>query len=152
MSSVALTGKDTSIIDTARVLADQPDGDVVVLEFPDNLCEAKPGKNGNTIYAFNASGKRVNVTLRIMRGSADDKYLNSRLKEYLNDPAAFVLVEAEFVKRVGDGAGNITADTYQLKGGVFQKMPGAKENVSGDTEQAVSIYALSFANSDRAIG
>jgi hypothetical protein len=149
-----LTGKDTSIIDTAQVLADQPDGDVVVLEFPDNLCEAKPGKNGNTIYAFNASGKRVNVTLRIMRGSADDKYLNSRLKEYLNDPAAFVLVEAEFVKRIGNGTGptGVIPDTYQLSGGVFQKMPGAKENVSVDTEQAVSIYALSFANSDRAIG
>ena len=151
MSSVALTGKDTVIIDS-RILADQVDGDCAVLEFPNNLVEAKLGKNGNAIYAFNASGKVVNVTLRVMRGSADDKYLNSRLVEYTNDPAAFVLVAAEFIKRVGDGAGNITADTYQLKGGAFQKMPGAKENVNGDTEQAVSIYALTFANADRAMG
>ena len=151
MSSVALTGKDTVIVDS-RILADQADGDCAVLEFPNNLVEAKLGKNGNAIYAFNASGKVVNATLRVMRGSADDKYLNSRLVEYTNDPAAFVLVAAEFIKRVGDGAGNITADTYQLKGGAFQKMPGAKENVNGDTEQAVSIYALTFANADRVMG
>ena len=151
MSSVSLTGKDTMVIDS-RILADQADGDCGMLEFPNNLVEVKLGKNGNSVYAFNASGKVVNATLRVIRGSADDKYLNSRLVEYVNDPAAFVLIEAEFIKRVGDGAGNITADTYQLKGGAFQKMPGAKENVNGDTEQAVAIYVITFANSDRAMG
>ena len=151
MSTVALTGKDTIIIDD-RILADSADGDTAVLEFPNNLMEVKAGKNGNVIYAFNAQGKLVNLTLRVIRGSPDDKYLQSRLQEYINDPAAFVLVEAELIKRAGDGAGNITADTYQLQGGAFQKMPAAKENVAGDTEQAVSIYAISFGNSQRALG
>lgn len=152
MGSVALTGKDTIILDTGRVLNDLADGDTCVLDFPNNLVEAKAGKNGNMIYAFNASGKLVNVTIRVLRGTADDKYLNSRLQEYVNDPASFVLVAAEFIKRVGDGAGNITSEVYQMDGGCFQKMPGGKENVAGDTEQAVATYALTFANSNRSLG
>lgn len=151
MGSVALTGNDVAIIDS-RILRDFADGDTVVLDVPNNLAEGKAGKNGNMIYAYNASGRIVNVTVRVLRGSADDKYLNSRLQEYINDPASFVLVAGEFIKRSGDGAGNITAETYRLDGGVFQKMPGGKENVAGDTEQAVAIYVITFANSQRALG
>lgn len=151
MASVALTGKDTVIIDD-RILSDLADADTAVLEFPNNLMEAKAGKNGNTIYAFNAQGKMVNLTLRVVRGSADDKYLQSRLQEYINDPSAFILFAAELVKRAGDGAGNITADTYQLQGGAPEKFPAAKENVAGDTEQAVSIYVITFGNSQRSLG
>lgn len=149
--SVSLTGKDTIIIDS-RILNDLGTGDVASLEFPNNLCEAKTGKNGNVIYAYNASGKVANVTLRVIRGSADDKYLASRMQEYINDPAAFVLIAGEFIKRVGDGAGNITSDIYTMKGGVIQKIPGGKENVEGDTEQALSIYVILFANNDRVMG
>jgi len=149
--SVALTGKDTTIIDTRR-LTDLGTGDVVIIEAPNNLVELKQGKDGNAIYAYNASGKQTVVTLRVIRGSADDKYLAARMQEYINDPAAFVLISGEFIKRTGDGAGNITNEVYTMDGGVIQKMPSTKENVEGDTEQAVSIYTLVFANSDRVMG
>lgn len=148
---VSLTGKDTVIIDT-RIMADFATGDTVNMEFPNNLVEAKAGKNGNVIYAFNASGKLANVTLRILRGSADDKYLASRMQEYINDSAAFPLISGEFIKRIGDGAGNITADVYLMKGGVIQKIPTVKENVEGDTEQAVTIYVITFGNTNRIMG
>lgn len=149
--SVALTGNDTTIIDTRR-LTDLATGDCVLIDAPNNLVEVKQGKNGNAIYAFNASGKQVVVTIRVIRGSADDKYLSARMQEYINDPAAFVLISGEFIKRSGDGAGNTANEIYSLSGGVIQKMPGAKENVEGDTEQAVAIYPIVFANNDRAIG
>ena len=135
--SVALTGKDTTIIDTRR-LTDLGTGDVVMIEAPNNLVELKQGKDGNAIYAYNASGKQTVATLRVIRGSADDKYLAARMQEYINDPAAFVLISGEFIKRTGDGAGNITNEVYTMDGGVIQKMPSTKENVEGDTEQAVS--------------
>lgn len=151
MGSVALTGNDVAILDS-RILRDFADGDTIVLDVPNNLAEGKAGKNGNMIYAYNASGRIVNATIRVLRGSADDKYLNSRLQEYINDPAGFVLIAGEFIKRTGDGAGNITAETYRLDGGAFQKMPGGKENVAGDTEQAVAVYVITFANSQRALG
>lgn len=151
MGSVALTGKDTTILDT-RILRDFADGDCINLDFPDNLVEGIVGKNGNVIYAYNATGQRATATLRLMLGSADDQYLNSRMREFINDSAAFVLIDAEFVKRVGDGAGNIKLITYRFNGGVVQKIPVAKENVAGDTVQAVAIYQIVFANGIRSIG
>lgn len=153
--SVSLTGNDTIAVGTRgatlRILVDLADADTGVLEFPNNLVEAKTGKNGNTIYAFNSTGKVVTLTLRVMRGSTDDKYLNSEMNSYLNDPASYVLLDGEVVKRVGDGQGNITNDVYSLDGGIIQKMPAAKENVEGDTEQAVTIWQIIFANSNRGL-
>lgn len=148
---VALTGKDTSIIGT-RILADLADGDCVNLDFPNNLVEAKIGKNGNTVYAFNATGKQATATIRVLRGSADDKYFSSEMNAYINDPAAYTLMSGEFIKRIGDGEGNITADIYQFKGGVIQKIPTVKENVEGATDQGVSIYTIIFANTARIMG
>lgn len=150
MGSAALTGKDTTIL-SGRVFNDFAEGDVVVIDYPNNLTEGKVGKNGNVIYAFNAMGKVVTVKIRTLLGSSDDKFLNSKVTEYINDSASFVFLTGEFVKRVGDGAGNISNIIYLLDGGVVQKIPNAKENVSGDTEQAVAEYTILFANADRAI-
>lgn len=146
--SVSLTGNDTIIIDS-RVIKDLADGDVGMLDFPNNLVEAKNGKGGNTIYALNVQGKVATLNLRVLRGSADDKYLNSRMNEYLNDPATFILFTGEIVKRAGDGQGNVTADIYRNAGGIIQKMPAVKENVEGDTEQSVTIWQIIYANNDR---
>jgi len=153
--SVSLTGKDTIAIGSRgaapRIFADLADGDVGVLDFPNNLIEAKTGKNGNTIYAFNSTGKVVTLNVRVIRGSADDKYMNGEMNRYLQDQAGYTLIDGEIVKRIGDGEGNITNDVYSLDGGVVQKMPAVKENVEGDTEQAVTIWQVIFANSDRGL-
>ncbi len=148
--SVSLTGNDTLILDQ-RILADLADGDTAALDFPNNLVEAKVGKNGNTIYAFNSTGRTTTVTLRVLTGSADDKYINSRMVEFLNDPASFVLIEGEFIKRVGDGAATVTEIIYRMRGGVVQKLPNAKESVEGDIEQSVAIWQIVFANTDRIV-
>lgn len=149
--SVALNGKDTLILD-ARILTDLADGDTAVLEFPNDLAGVKVGKNGNTLFAFNSTGQTCNLTIRVVMGSEDDKYMNSRLQEYRNDPASFVLFKAELIKRVGDGEGNVINNTYKVSGGIITKIPGAKENVEGDTEQSVTIYTITFANTDRSLG
>jgi hypothetical protein len=145
---VSLTGKDTSIIDD-RVLNDFGDGDVVNIEFPNNLVEGKVGKNGNVLYAYNSTGNQVTVTMRLLRSSPDDKFFNTKVIQYKQNPAGFILMDGEFIKKVGDGKGNITNDIYKLSGGIIQKMVGGKENVEGDTEQSLSIYQLFFANTDR---
>ena len=74
------------------------------------------------------------------------------MNAYINDPAAYTLLSGEFIKRIGDGEGNITADIYQFKGGVIQKIPTVKENVEGATDQGVSIYTIIFANTARIMG
>ncbi len=148
--SVSLTGKDTIIL-SDRILSDLADGDTVNLDFPNNIAEGKVGKNGNILIAFNATGKTVNATIRVLLGSADDKFINSLYASYINDPASFALIAGEFIKRVGDGTGAVNNITYSMGQGFIQKPPVAKENQEGDTEQSVAIWTITFPNTDRII-
>jgi hypothetical protein len=152
--SVSLTGDDTLIITKGtakRILADFGDGDVANLDMPDNLAEVKTGKNENAIIAFNASGKKVNMTIRIVAGSPDDKYFNSEIRSYEQNRAGYVLLSGEFIKRAGDGKGGIANIVYNLSNGLITKYPSTKENVNGDTESALSIYQFTFSRVDRII-
>lgn len=151
MPTVSLTGKDVIKIN-GRLLNDLADGDCAALTFPNDIAVVKTGKNGNSIYAFKYDGNVCEVTLRVLRGSSDDKFLNNILALFKNDPAVFSLLQGEFSKQVGDGAGNLIADTYVLSGGIFKKQTEVKENAEGDTEQAVAIYTLTFSNAPRSIG
>lgn len=150
MATVALSGDDTIIINN-RVISDLADGDVAVLEYPNNIADVKTGKNGNSIYALNETGKNAELTLRVVRGSADDKFLNNLLVNQENNFAGTVLMIGEFIKKIGDGSGKVSADTYVTSGGIFMKRVGAKSNVEGDVAQSVSEYKLKFSNAPRAI-
>ena len=144
MGTFALTGKDTlTIFD--RNIVDTSDADLTTVSFPNELVTVKTGKNNNTIYAENATGKNCDVTIRVIRGSSDDKFLQSKISEQLRDFPAFVTAKGTFVKRIGDGSGGITNDTYNLEGGVFVKPVDGKENAEGDTEAGVAIYTMKFA-------
>jgi hypothetical protein len=158
MGSVSLTGKDVISIGSTltsgaslRVLNDLADGDTATLDLPNDVSAVKIGKNGNSLYAYNSTGKSCDVQLRVILGSADDKFLNAEYNRYVNDPASYTLLSGEFLKKVGDGLGNANSIIYKLGGGIIKRLPTVKENVEGDTEQAVAIWPISFANTDRAI-
>jgi hypothetical protein len=146
----ALSGNDTLVID-GHVFVDFADQNPVELTHANDIAMLKTGKNGNTLYALNETGKQVDMKLRIVRASDDDKFLLSRMSDQNLDFASFVLMAGTYTKRVGDGAGFVAADTYELSGGVFVKRIDAKMNVEGDTEQSVAIYTLKFSNAPRAI-
>ena len=150
MSAISLSGNDTIKINN-KILADFADGDVATLTFPNELATLKTGKNGNTIYSFNETGRQAELVLRVIRGSADDKFLSSVHASMKNNFAGFILMTGEFIKRAGQGDGNIVSDTYIMSGGIFSKEVETKSNVEGDTAQSVSVYTLKFANSPRAI-
>lgn len=150
MATVAMSGSDTIKLNN-RLLSDLADGDCVALTFPNDIAQVKTGKNGNSIYGLNETGKQCELVMRVVRGSADDKFLNNLMSVQQNGFAAFPLMVGEFVKRIGDGAGNVANDTYITSGGVFTKMIEAKSNVEGDTEQSVCIYHLKFSNAPRVI-
>ena len=150
MGTVALSGADTININ-GRVLADLGDGDVVGMTFPNDISNVKTGKNGNSIYGLNESGKVCDVKVRVIRGSSDDKFLNGLLAQQKANFAGMILMTGQFIKKLGDGAGNIVSDTYIMSGGVFNKQVEAKSNVEGDIEQSVSIYHMKFSNSPRVI-
>lgn len=150
MAKVALSGADTLMINN-RILSDLGDGDCVVLTFPNEIANLKTGKNGNSIYGFNESGKQCDLTIRVIRGSSDDKFLNGLLASQQANFAGTVLMIGEFVKKIGDGAGNVAGDTYIMSGGIFTKQVEAKNNVDGDTQQSITEYSLKFSNAPRVI-
>jgi len=150
MSVVAMSGSDTIKINN-RILADLGEGDTVTLTFPNELAGIKTGKNGNSIYSINESGRQSEVAIRVIKGSSDDKFLSNLLATMKNNFAGFVLVTGEFIKKIGDGTGKIISDTYIMSGGIFSKEVEAKSNVEGAVEQSISVYTIKFANSPRVI-
>lgn len=150
MATVALTGKDVFILDE-RVFSGFGDGDVVLVDFPNTLAEMKTGKNGNGVGAANSSGLNATITIKVLRGGSDDKWLNSRFNQFINDSVSFSMFSGSFVKRIGNGSGNVTDDIYKISGALPNKMPNTKDNTDGDVEQSQSIYVLSAFNVRRSI-
>lgn len=150
MSSFALSGSDSiTILD--RVLADSGDGDFATLEFEGEVATVKRGKNGNVIFGKNEGGNVATLTLRILRGSADDKFFNGLFSQQQAGFASFILLNGELVKQMGDGQGKITSDTYVVSSGVFLKPVNAKSNADGDTEQSLAIWTLKFGKAGRVL-
>lgn len=134
-----------------RVLADFADDDVSAISFGTDIANLKTGKNGNTIYTKNEQGRNADATVRLIRGSSDDQFIQSKLDQQEQDFATAELAFGEFVLRIGDGNGAVANDTYTLKGGIITRPVDGKENVSGDTVQGVAIYNLKFADGKRSI-
>jgi hypothetical protein len=150
MATQSLTGNDTISIDNIP-LVDLGDGDVGSLTYPNELVGVKTGKNGNSIFALNETGDQADLVLRVLRGSKDDKTLNSRLISMKADFAGFTTLTAQVIKKVGDGQGNVTNDIYDLSGGVFSKRVETVSNVEGNTDQSLAIYNIKFTNSPRSL-
>lgn len=150
MSTIALSGSDTFTLQN-RIFSDLADGNCVEMTFPNDIASVKTGKNGNSIYGLNETGKQAEIKIRLIRGSADDKFLNGLLAQQQANFAGTVLLFGSFIKKLGDGFGNITSDTYIVSGGVFTKQVPAKTNVEGDSEQSISEYMIKFSNAPRVI-
>lgn len=150
MGTFSLLGSDTIKIGE-RVLADFGSGEVAKISYATELATVKTGKNGNTIFVQNAAGFQASLELKLIRGSSDDKAIQSLLTSYRSNPTGFVLQNAELSKKIGDGTGVVQADTYILTGGIPTKQVEVTVNTEGDVEQAISVYTWVFAVSDRAI-
>jgi hypothetical protein len=148
--SVALSGSDTINIQN-RVFTDLADGNCVELTFESDIATVKTGKNGNSIYGLNETGKQCTAKIRVLRGSGDDKFMQNLLTQQQSNFAGTVLLIGQFIKKIGDGQGNITSDTYIMSGGVFIKQVEGKMNVEGETEQSIAIYTLRFTNAPRVL-
>ena len=150
MASVALSGSDTININN-RVITDLATGNCVELTYPNEIANVKTGKNGNSIYGLNESGKQCEVKIHVLRGSSDDKYLNGLLAQQQNNFAGTVLLIGQFIKKIGDGQGNIGSDTYIMSGGIFSKQVEGKMNVEGEVDQSIAMYTMKFSNSPRVL-
>lgn len=151
MSINNMVGEDTLVINDYPIHPDFAGGDNVTITFPNELVTLETGKNKNTIYAKNETGSNVEITINVMRGSSADKKLSGLLATQERDFIGFELMNGAFTKRVGNGTGKVTYDTYVLRGLVFTKFPEMKANVSGDAEQGKTSYTLRGALAVRGI-
>lgn len=149
--SNAVTGSDSLIINQ-RILSDFANADAIDATRPNDAAAVETGKNGNSIFSKNENGNQMDVTIRLVRASPDDKFLNNLYAQQNNNFAGFPLMSGEYSKQVGDGTGNVQSDTYLLGGGIFIKQPGAKTSASADVDASVSVWAFRFAKSARVIG
>ena len=143
MGGVSLTGNDTASID-GTILTTMVEGTPFDIAFPETWGEMKIGKNGNAIYAKAAMGDVADVTLRLLLGGVDDQYLTGRMAEWDQNESAFVLLTGQFVKRIGDGNGNISTKIYSMTGGIFRFGVAAKTVSEADVEQSVATYRMRF--------
>lgn len=150
MTTFTVTSDDTLTL-WGRVFNDFADDDVSSVSFPNNAVTVKTGKNQNTIFAKDEKGNNANVVVRLMKGSSDDQFLQGKISAMESDFVATELATGEFVKRLGDGQGNVARDVYTLLGGVIVKRVDGKENASGDTNQGVAVYNMVFAKAVRSI-
>jgi hypothetical protein len=146
-----VTSNDTLTLN-GNVFNDLGTGDITTITFPNALVTRKTGKNGNTVYAQNASGLNCDLVLRVLRGSSDDEFMQNLINTAPTDFPSTQLLAGTFVKRLGDGQGNVVSDIYTLAGGVISKLVDGKENVEGDTAQAESVYNVIFASGQRSLG
>lgn len=151
MTTFNITGDDTFTAFN-RIFKDFATADVSTFTFNNNIVDAKTGKNQNTIYAKNETGNNAEVVLKLMRGSDDDAFMSNLLAQIdQGDFPSFQLGTGQFVKRLGDGQGNVRRDVYNLAGGIITKKPDNKENVEGDTEQGAVIWRMMFARVTKSI-
>ena len=150
MGTFSLLGDDAIEL-SGQKITDFGSGEVGKVTYPSELATVKTGKNGNTIYVQNASGFQATLELKVIRGSKDDKLLNSFLKTYRENPVSYVLNDASISKKIGNGQGVVTADTYTLTGGIPTKQVEVTVNTEGDIEQAISAYTWVFSVSERSL-
>jgi hypothetical protein len=148
MPEVAVSGNDTFQL-AGRNFTSFADGSNAEIVYDNDLLKFEAGKNGNTLIAGMANGRLGKATLRIIRRSADDLFLNSMLQIQAQGLESFPLMNGQFVKRIGNGQGVVNNDTYKMKGGAFLKRPGAVSNVSGDTNQSLVEYQIMFTDVSR---
>ncbi len=150
MPTVAITGKDTLVLN-GHVFHNLADGDCGKIVYDEDLTKLKVGKDGNAVFGQNQGGRSGTLTMRVVIGSADDKYLNGLLSEYLGDSSAYVLDLGSLFKNVGDGAGNRNSVVYQMAGGAPKRVTDGKINSDGDPNQSVAEWTWIIAQVSRSI-
>jgi hypothetical protein len=150
MPATVITGKDTLVLN-GHVFHQLADGDCGKIVYDEDLTKLKVGKDGNAVFGQNQGGRAGTLTIRVLIGSADDKYLNGLDASYLSDSSGYVLDIGSLFKNLGDGGGNRNSVVYQLVGGAPKRQPEGKINADGDPNQSVTEWTWIFAQVARSI-
>lgn len=150
----AYTAQDTLICEDYQgewVLSDLADGTVAELAAPNELSATTTGYNGNSLGAHNEPGRQRECTLRIVKGSNDDKRLNKNYNLWKNRDLRYKPMTMSFTKNIAHEDGSVTRDTVECYFGLPAGQPVQMTDTTGNTEQVVSVYMIRFGNSERSM-
>lgn len=133
------------------VLSDLADGTVAELSAPNDLSTTTTGYNGNSLGSHNEPGRQRECTLRVVKGSNDDKRLNKNYNLWKNRDMRFRPLKMTFTKNVAHSDGSLTKDTVECYFGLPSGQPVQMQDTAGNTEQVVSVYMIRFGNSERSM-
>jgi hypothetical protein len=128
-----------------RVFTDLFDGDSITVTYPNELMTMKTGKNGNTIYMQDETGKNVDILLRLVLGSPDDIFLRGKLFIQNQTFISTVLATGRFSRQLGDGLAGGNFMVTELAGGAFSKDVDIVSSSDKNIEAFVAIYNMKFA-------
>ena len=131
------------------ILTDLADGVVAELNAPNELSTMTTGYNGNSLGSHNEPGRQRELTLRLVKGSSDDKRLNANYNLWKDRSDSFLPLKGFFTKLIKNEAGSNTLDTVECYFGLPTGQPTQSSVMDGNTEQVVSIYTIRFGNSKR---
>ena len=150
----AYTAKDVIVCEDYSgnwILSDFADGTVAELAAPNELSTITTGYNGNSLGSHNEPGRQRELTLRLVKGSGDDKRFNKNYNMWKNRDLRFRPLKMTFTKNVAHGDGSVTNDTVECFFGLPTGQPGQMQDTAGNTEQVISIYSIRFGNSERSM-
>lgn len=133
------------------VLNDFAAGAVADLTAPNDISSTTTGYNGNSLGAHNEPGRQRECSLRLVKGSSDDKRFNQNYNLWKDRRSTFKPLKMSFTKNVAHEDGSITKDTVDCFFGLPAGQPSQTINTEGDTEQVISVYMLRFGNSERSL-
>lgn len=151
MSSV-YTAQDTILFTDHKgefTVTDLATGNVAEITAPNEMATVSTGFNGNSLLAHNEPGRQRQLVLRVVKGSGDDKRLNSWLLGWQNRSLLWKPANATLTKNLVNEQGKSFEDTYELMSGAPTGAPVTTVNTEGDIEQVVSVYTILFANNNR---
>ena len=153
---MSISGNDSLSLNfkgAERIFSNFANTDAVDIAEGDDIINMENGKNGATMTSFNEQGRKGSMTLRLLLGSADHKFLVSQRSEFLRDNVTFGYIKGNYTKRIGDGDGNVSFEEYSLEAGIFTKgYTAIKTNVDGDVEQNVAVWTIMFGRINQAVG
>lgn len=132
-------------------LSDFADGTVAELSAPNELATVVTGYNGNGLGAHNEPGRQRGLTLRLVKGSSDDKRINESYELWKQRDSRFRPFAVSLTKNISHSNGSTTHDTVECYFGLPTGVPTQSIDTTGNVDQVVSIYTLTFADYKRIV-
>ena len=150
----AYTGQDTIQVEDFMgefTLSDFADGTVAELAANNELATVTTGYNGNGLGAHNEPGRQRVLTLRLVKASGDDKRFNENFELWKKRDMRFKPLKCNFTKNITHQDGSVTHDTVECYFGLPTGVPSVSNDTTGNVEQVVSVYTITFADYKRLV-